>query len=202
MRKYRKIDIAILSLLCLLLVLVVIIGVCLYNGVNQENESSKIANQGIGNILTGTVELTISKDMLALFGDGFDYNLSQEQKDNGFTDIKKNEDGSATYTIKKKDYEKFIDEYKTQTKNTLNEIINGNNFTSIQKIQYTENFDKITIVAEKEKFENSFDSMCVMSCGLTSCMYQMFDVNSDGKCIVEVKDVATGEVFRTETYPQ
>lgn len=166
---------------------------------SKENE--KIVNQDLGNVLTGTVELTISKDMLTLFGEEFDYTLTQEQKDNGFIDIKKNEDGSATYTIKKKDYEKFIEELRAEAKNGIDELTADGTFTSIKKIEYTDDFEKITITANKEQFENGLDSLCIMSCGLTSCMYQMFDVDSSGKCTVEVKDVATGEIFKTTVYP-
>lgn len=206
MRKYKKIDIAIFTVLVFIVATTAIIGINIYivaTGSFSEDteESSKIANQDLGNILTRTVELTIPKDMLSLSGDDFDYSLTQEQKDSGFTDIKKNADGSATYTIKMKDYEKFISEYKNDVKKSIDELNADGTFASIQKIEYTDNFEKITIIVDKEKFENSFDSVCMLNCGLASCMYQMFDVNSAGKCTVEVKDSASGKVFQTEVYP-
>ena len=63
------------------------------------------------------------------------------------------------------------------------------------------NLSKITITADKNSFENGLDSLSVFSCGLASIMYQMFDIGAPGKCTVEVKDSATGEIFQTTVYP-
>lgn len=157
--------------------------------------------ENLGNILTGTVEINIPLFFLELSEEPFDYKLTEKDKENGFTNIKKNADGSATYTIRKKEYEKFIEEYKEQIKNMLDELTSDDTFDSIERIEYTDNFNKITIYANKEKFESGLDSMCVSTCGLASCMYQMFDINSSGKCTVEVKDSKTDEVFQTSIYP-
>lgn len=167
-----------------------------------ESDTAIVAEQNLGNVLSGTVELTISKDFLEFMGEEFDYTLTQEQRDSGFTDIKKNDDGSATYTIKKKEYQAYVKELKGTTAQGFDEMLADDSFSSVKKIEYTDRFEKITITADKEQFENSFDSLCIMSCGLSSCMYQMFDIDAAGKCIIEVKDSATGEVFRTETYPK
>ncbi len=167
---------------------------------NNENSSFSV-KETFGNVLSGTVEINIPLALLELDGEPFDYKLSEENKENGFTSIKKNSDGSATYTIKKKEYNKFIEEYRAEIKSSLDILTTDGTFPSIQKIEYTDNFDKITIIANKEKFESSLDSMSVMTCGLSSCAFQMFDVNSDRKCTVEVKDSTTGEVFQRTIYP-
>ena len=171
------------------------------NIIHKTNEENKVINQDLGNILTGTVEINISREFLELGEEEFNYELTQEQKENGFTDIKKNEDGSATYTIKKKDYKKFISELKETTKQGIDELTKDGSFVSIKGITYNDNFSKIVISADKEGFENSFDSMVIFSCGLTSCMYQMFDIDAPGKCAIEIKDVSTGEIFKTTVYP-
>ena len=167
----------------------------------SENKDNKIVNQDLGNILSGTVELTIPKDAISLLGDNFDYSLTEEQKEKGFIGVKKNEDGSATYTIKKKDYKVFLSEYKKTAMQGIDELTKDGNLPSVKSITYNDDLSKITIIAERESFENGFDSMVVMSCGLASSMYQMFDLNSNGKCTVEVKDSTTGEVFQTAKYP-
>lgn len=167
----------------------------------SDNDTTKLASQDLGNVLTGTVEITLPKEFIDLGGEEFDYTLTQEQKDNGFTDIKKNDDGSATYTMKKSDYKKYIAELKQTTKDSFDKMLADGTYTTIEKIEYTDDFEKITIIANKEDFENSLDSFCILSCGLTSYMYQVFDVDASGKCTVEVKDSATGEVFQTTVYP-
>lgn len=175
------------------------------NNVSKKDSSngivSKVANQGIGNILTDTVSITIAKEMLDLSGDTFDYTLTKEQKDNGFTSIKKNKDGSATYTIKNSEYKKFIAEMKKTAKQGIDEITADGSFPSIKSISYNDDLSKIVITADRKAFENSFDSMAVFRCGLTSCMYQMYDIDAEGKCTVEVKDSVSGEVFQTTVYP-
>lgn len=165
---------------------------------NGKNDN-KLVNK---NIISNTVEIKLAKEMIDLFIEDFDYTLTQEQKENGFTEIEKNEDGSATYTIKKKDYDIFLKDYKETVKQGIDEISKNETFVSIKSITYNDDFSKIVINAEKDKFENSLDAMTIMTCGVSSCMYQMFDVNAPGNCFIEVKDVNTGEVFKTAKYPE
>lgn len=162
---------------------------------------SLLVSKDFGNILTGTIEINISKELLELNGKKFDYTLTEEQKKQGFTNIKRNKDDSATYTIKKKNYEKFIAEFKKISKQGIDELTKDGSLTSIKKITYNDDLSKITILADKSKFENSIDSMALFSCGLTSCVYQTFDVNAPGKCTVDVKDSVSGEIFKTIVYP-
>lgn len=166
---------------------------------NEKNSFS--AKESFGNILSGTVEINIPLVLLELDGEPFDYKLTEKDKENGFTSIKKNADGSATYTIKKKEYTKFIEEYKAEIKNSLDTLTANGTFPSIEKVEYTDNFDKITIIANKEKFESGIDSMCIMTCGLFSYSFQAFDVNSNNECTIEVKDSVSGQIFQTAIYP-
>ena len=172
---------------------------------DKNDNIDKMANQNLGDIITGKVQITLNKEFIDLISseeEPFEYSLTQEQKENGFIDIKKNDDGSATYKIEKKDYEKFISEYKTTTKQTIDELVNKNTYQSIKSITYNDDFSKIDIMVEREKFENSLDSFALLGCGLSSCMYQMFDINASGKCAINVKDINNGEIFRTVNYPE
>lgn len=169
-----------------------------------QDTNEKMVKKTIGNVINGTVTLTIPKEIIAFMGEDYDYTLTSEQKENGFTDVKKNDDGSAVFTIKKEDYDKFIKELEETTKASIKETINlisqqGN--SSIKSIKYQTNFEKITVYAEKVKFGNGFDNLYIYSVGLTACMYQMFNINSDGKCIIDIVDVNTKEVFKTIVCP-
>ncbi|MBQ5321347.1 MAG: hypothetical protein J6K88_04765 [Oscillospiraceae bacterium] len=171
---------------------------------NKSDTLDKVANQNIGDIITGKVQITINKEFIGLMSTEekpFDYTLTQEQKEKGFIDIKKNDDGSATYVIEKKDYENFISEFKAITRQTLDELVSKNTYSSIKSITYNDDFSKIVITADEKSFENSLDSFAILSCGLSSCMYQMFDVDASGKCIISVKDSTSGEIFKTAEYP-
>ena len=186
--------ISIFEIIVIFILLIAIFGPKIFN-----KSDNKIVNK---NIISNTIEINLPKEMIDLFGENFEYTLTQEQKDNGFTSIKKNDDGSAIYTIKKKDYEVFLETYREKTKQVIDEISKNEAFISIKSITYNEDFSKIVISAKKDEFENSFDSMSMMTCGLSSCMYQMFDINASGKCLIEVKDFQTGEVFKTAEYPE
>lgn len=202
MKKSKILDTVTAVLLTIDLIAVVILSIFIVGSINGTFiKDDKAVNQDLGNILTGTVEINIPKEFLELDGEEFDYALTEEQKENGFTDIKKNEDGSATYTIKKKNYEKYIQELRETAKQGIDELTKDGSFASIKGITYNNNLSKITITADKNGFENGLDSLSVFSCGLASIMYQMFDIDAPGKCTVEVKDSATGEIFQTTVYP-
>ena len=202
MKKSKVLDTITAVLLSIDFIAVVILSVFIIGSINGAFiKDDKAVNQDLGNILTGTVEINIPKEFLELDGEKFDYVLTEEQKENGFTNIKKNEDGSATYTIKKKNYEKYIKELREAAKQGIDELTKDGSFASIKSITYNNNLSKITITADKNSFENGLDSLSVFSCGLASIMYQMFDIDAPGKCTVEVKDSATGEIFQTTVYP-
>lgn len=188
---------AIFEILIIFSIILILLAEFFVPKINGKTDN-KLVNK---NIISNTVEIKLTKEMIDLFIEDFDYALTQEQKENGFTEIKKNDDGSATYTIKKKDYDVFLKNYKETAKQAIDELTEEGAFSSIKNITYNEDLSKIVISANKEKFEDSFDSMVIMSCGLTSCMYQMFDINAKGKCTVEVKDSNSGKVFKTTIYP-
>ena len=202
MKKIKVINTITTVLLTIDLIAVAILSVFIVGSINGTfTKSNKTANQDLGNILTGTVEIDMPKEFLQLGGEEFDYTLTDEQKAKGFTNIKKNEDGSATYTIKKKDYDKYIQELRQTAKQGIDELTKDGSFASIKNIAYNDNLSKITITANKSGFENGLDSLAVFSCGLSSTMYQMYDIDAPGKCTIEVKDSTTGEVFQTTVYP-
>ena len=167
---------------------------------NKDNDSVFV-KEDIDNLLNGTVELNIPLFFLELSEEPFDYKLTEEDKENGFTKITKNSDGSATYTIKKNDYNKFLSTFKQTTKESLDEILSSGLYATIEKIEYTENFEKITITVNKTKFKNSFDNLVITACGSLSYAYQLFDVDSEKKCIVEIKDSNTNKIFQTSVFP-
>lgn len=168
----------------------------------NNNNNSFSVKETFGSILSGTVEINVPLALLELDKEPFDYKLTEEDKENGFTNIKKNSDGSATYTIKKKEYKEYLTELKKLTQESLNKISDDNSQTSINKIEYTDNFEKITIYANKENFENSLiNSINILGCGLSAYVYQIYNLNSQGNCELVVKDTATGEIFETHKYP-
>lgn len=167
----------------------------------SESSSTKVADRGLSNVISGTVELTIPKEFVDFMGEDYDYTLTEEQKQNGFTKVEKADDGSAVFTIKKKDYDAFIKDMHQNTVESFQEMGNTLQGSSITNISYSQKFDKIILTVNKDKFENGLDGMYVTSIGLTSIMYQMFDIEAKGKCTIDIQDKDTGEIFKTVVYP-
>lgn len=176
------------KIVCTLLVFVLSLGLC--------------ACGSEGGAFSSTVELTIPAEFLEMVDEDFDYTLTEENKEAGFTDIKKNEDGSATYTIKKSDYKKLKKELQETTKESLDELVTDGSFSSLKEIEYNDDFSEITITVAGEKYEKSFDAMAVTACGLCSLSYQIFDVDAENVCKVTVKDSSTDKVIDTQVFPE
>lgn len=141
------------------------------------------------------IEIKVPKKWLA----GEDVSLDEEDKRNGFIDVTKNSDGSATFTMKEKDYKKFVSNLRKTTGETIDGMNDGS-YTSMKSIQYNKDFSEITIVVNKEEYLAGFDSMSKQLCSWTALLCQSYDVEAPGKCTVYVKDSATGEVFETEEF--
>lgn len=208
-KNYSVLSIWIMCILCIVIgVLVAVISCFLwvYNTPNIKtafietylNEDSSLIKE---NLFDKTIEFTIPASFFELNEQPFDYQLTEEDRKNGFTNIKKNNDGSATYFIKKDKYDSFIDKLKTETANSIDELVLSKSFSSIENIEYSDKFETITITANKEQFQNGIDSMVITSCGLSSYIYQMFDIDAKHTCIINIKDSTSGEVFHTATYP-
>lgn len=170
------------------------------------NSQSTISNAENGitanKKLFGNVEITIPESFVALMGEEAGTELTAEQKENGFIKAEKQADGSVKYTIKRSKYNDYLEELRKSTALGFDEMLKGGTLTSVKDITYNNDFSKITITADKEKFESGFDSSAILGCALASQLYQSFDVDAPQKVVVEVKDTATNEVFKTETYPQ
>ena len=178
-----------------LLMVTMLLGGCKSEGTGGKDNGGAAASNK-------TVEITLTKEMLTMGGGEANYTLTQEQKDKGFISVTKNDDGSATYTIKEKDYKVFIADLRAEATKGIDSIVTEGTFKSIKSITYNDDLSEITITADKAAFGKGLDAMSMMSCSLNSLIYQRFDVDAEGKCTVYVKDASTGEVFKTEEYPK
>ena len=153
--------------------------------------------------LFGNVEITIPKSIAEMMKeDDKPLELTEEQKNYGFKDIKNNSDGSITFTIANSKYKDYINELRQITADVFdNMLIGEQGFKTIKKIEYNKNFSEITLIVNKEEYNNSFESMAVFSCGLSSMLYQTFDVNAPQKAVITVKDIDTNETISQTVYP-
>ncbi|PAE19368.1 hypothetical protein CHH80_16895 [Bacillus sp. 7504-2] len=118
--------------------------------------------------------------------------------------VTKNSDGSLTYKMSKAKHKEMMSELENQTKTSIEEMKNSEDFASIKDVEYNKSFSEITLVVIREKYEGSFDGFAVLGVAISSMLYQMFDgVNPDDyKVTIFLKDADTGEVFDTIIYPE
>lgn len=62
--------------------------------------------------------------------------LTDEQKEKGFKSMSRNGDGSITYVITKNAHKTMMEDLRTSTAKTLDDIVTSGSFTSIKKIEY------------------------------------------------------------------
>lgn len=146
-----------------------------------------------------TVEFTIPAEF---FIDGTpSTTLTEEQKAGGYKSMIVNSDGSVTYTMKKSSWKQMVSEYKTNVVNSLNEIIESGDYSSLKSIQYNDTFSQVTVTVNKSQYESSLDSVSLLGIYMNIVFYQSFTQGSVG-CVITVKDASTGTVIDTQTYPK
>ena len=162
--------------------------------------SSKDEDKGIGadeNLLT--VDITIPAELL---GEDATGELTEEQKSQGFKSAKLNEDGSMTLTISKANYKDFMKEYRKSIAEGLDSISTSGDYPSIKKLEYNDDFSKVTMTVDKASYEGSFDGFANLAIGMSGMIYQAFDVDIDQPRVeIDIKDEATGEIFDNVVYP-
>lgn len=125
--------------------------------------------------------------------------LTAEDKANGYTAVKVNSDGSATYTIKKSAYNKIVAETKESTIQTLNEIVTSGNYPSVKKIGYNNSLSKISVYVDKTAYNQNMDSFAMLNIQIAVAFYQVISQDKN-PLEISVIDISTNETF--DTYPK
>lgn len=153
---------------------------------------------------TSNVEITVPKSFLAPDSGEINYDeIINKAKENGVKDVVINEDGSITYKMDKAQHDKMMTELRKNVEDTFDELINGEDFPSIKEIKSNKSFSEIEVVVDRERFENSLDGIGILGIVFPSMLYQVFDGVDPENCkvIVNLKDIATNEIFNTVIYP-
>lgn len=126
-----------------------------------------------------------------------------DAKEEGVTDVVKNDDGSVTYTMSKSDHSKLLKEMSDGIASYAEELAEEDTFASIKKIEYNKSFSEFSMIVDKEKYENSMDGLVSMGLGMQGVLYQTYEGVDSGKqkVTVNIQDESTGEVFHTIVYP-
>lgn len=124
-------------------------------------------------------------------------------KESGVQEVVVNDDGSLTYKMTKSTHSKLMEDIRENFIESLEDMKTSGDYTSIKDIKYNRDFSQITLVVDKDAFENSFDSFAIFGTGILAMYYQLFDgVGSDNiRVTINVEDVDTGEIINSIIYP-
>lgn len=168
---------------------------------NEETENNESINVDKGLL---SVEVTIPADFLETGEEDQDIDeIIAEAKDSGIKEVIENEDGSLTYKMSKSTHKELMKAIRQGIEESMDDMINDEDFASIQDITTNKSFSEFTMIVDKEPFENSMDSFAVLGIIFGSMYYQLFDGIDvdDYEVLVQFEDANTGEIFNEATYP-
>lgn len=196
------------NIMILLATIMLLVSACGSREAKQNESSEKTDNKTEGN-----EKIEVDKNLLDVevtlpesFFKEQEQDIAQviaEAESEGIS-VTKNSDGSLTYKMSKAKHKEMMSELENQTKTSIEEMKNSEDFASIKDVEYNKSFSEITLVVIREKYEGSFDGFAVLGVAISSMLYQMFDgVNPDDyQVTIFLKDADTGEVFDTIIYPE
>gem|GEM_PF-1795826 len=140
----------------------------------------------------------------SMFGGNASAELTDTDIENGWKTRRVNDDGSVTMTIDSTDYDKLIEEYARETAAVLDDLAGGD-YPSIKEVSYSNDFSEITVVVDRAAYEAGRDASVVRNAAISTILYQAFATGTSGggmSVTVDVKDMDTGEIFATNSYPE
>lgn len=145
------------------------------------------------------VEITIPAE----FYEGEDINQAISDIEAEGREVTANEDGSLTIVLSKAEHKEMMEEMYTSVATSLDEMKTSSDFMSIKDVTYNDSFSEVTLIVDRETFENSFDRFATLAIGISGMMYQAYDgVDvADYHVAISIQDADTEEVFETIAYP-
>jgi PBP1b-binding outer membrane lipoprotein LpoB len=165
------------------------------NDVDSDSDEAIQVDKGIFDV---TITLPAS-----MFEPGEIEEAIASAKESGDKEVVVNDDGSLTYKMSKATHRKMMEEIRENFIESFANMKTSGEYVSIRDIKYNRDFTQITLVVDKDAFENSFDAFAVLGVGMLAMYYQLFDgVGSDNiRATVNVEDWDTGETINSVVYP-
>lgn len=149
----------------------------------------------------GDVEVTLPANLM---GDDNTGELMPEQIENGFKSSKVHEDGSITYQIDRKKYDRFMEMSKNELMATFNEMAGSGDYESITQVLYNQELTEVTLMVDPTVYQEGTDKYATKGIALKLVTYQLFSGVSIDKVevVVNVEASETNEVIDTVVYPE
>lgn len=161
----------------------------------EKNDESINVDKGLLN-----VEITLPA---TFFEEQTEEQIIASAKEEGYDDVKVNEDGSVTYKMSKAKHTEMMDELEGEMVKAVEEIVKSGDYPSIKEISYNKSFDEYDVKVEREQYENSLDGFALLGLVMTSSYYQAFDGKDADKMTITFNmiDNETNESYDTLIYP-
>ena len=162
----------------------------------EENGEKLVVDKNLTN-----VELTLPA---SFFEDQSKEQIEEDAKQKGIKEIKVNEDGSVYYKMSKATHKEILAEMKKGVEETIDTLVNGEDFASFKDISANKDFTKFTITVNQEAYEDSFDGFGLLGLGIAAMYHDLFSGTPGDKLDIEMKlvDEATGETINTIHFPE
>ncbi len=139
------------------------------------------------------VELTIPADYV---GEQTQEDLDKIAEEHGFQSIILNSDGSATYTMTKKQHSDLMDEYRDQINNNINEMIGSEDYPNFTKIEANENFTEFTVTTKSAELDMN-ESFSTMAFYMYGGLYSVFSGENISNVSVTFVNADSGNIIST-----
>lgn len=147
------------------------------------------------------VEVTLPA---ALFEDESKEEIESAAKEKGIKEVRVNEDGSVYYKMSRSTHKKMLVEMKKSVDETMDDLVNDENFVSFKKVSGNKDFTSFDITVDQQAYENSFDAFGLMGLGIVAAYYDIFNgtANEDVNIEMNLIDESTGETINTINFPE
>lgn len=139
------------------------------------------------------VELTIPAEYV---GKQTQEDLDKLSEEHGFKSIVLNEDGSATYTMNKKQHKELLNEYRAQISESLNKMIASEEYPNITNIEANDNFTEFTVTTKNTELDLA-ESFSVMAFYVSGGLYSAFSGEKVDNISVTFINADSGDVITT-----
>lgn len=140
-----------------------------------------------------SVVITIPSDFI---GDKTQEDLNNLADEYGYKSIVLNEDGSATYTMTKKQHQDTLSEYRKQINTGLEEMIGSEDYPNFVKIETNDNFTQFTITTKSKELDSN-ESLSAMVFYMYGGMYAAFSGEEVDNVSVTFLNEETGEIIES-----
>ena len=139
------------------------------------------------------VELTVPAEFIE---GSTQEDLDKLAKEYGINSIVLNPDGSATYTMTKKQHKEFMKDYRDQLNQTINEMIGSEEYPNFTNIEANDNFTEFTVTTKSTELD-IVESFSVMAFYMYGGLYNIFSEEDIDDVSVTFVNADSGQVIET-----